>query len=69
MPVIFAIAATLIVTFTSFIIAIIFLPLRLSSVLSIGVLIQIGMHAVLAPFIFALLRVFKLCSEHETQML
>ncbi|MFO7731619.1 MAG: rod shape-determining protein MreD [Spirochaetia bacterium] len=68
-PVVFAIAATLIVTFTSFIIAIIFLPVRLSSVLSLGVLIQIGMHAVLAPFIFTLLRVFKLCSEHETQML
>ena len=69
MPVIFAIAATLIVTLTSFIIAIVFLPLRVSSVFSVGVLIQIGMHAVLAPFIFALLRVFKLCSEQETQML
>ena len=68
-PVIFAIAATLITIFSSFIISIIFLPVRLSSVFSIGVLIQIGMHAVLAPFIFALLRVFRLCSEHETQML
>ncbi len=69
MPVLFAISSSLITLVTSLLVAVVFLPERVGSVLSMSVLIQLGMHAVLAPFVFGLLRLLKLCREHETQML
>lgn len=69
MPVIFAVAASVITAVTSLMITVVFLPERVGSVLSMSFLIQIGMHAVLAPFLFGILRLVKLCREHETQML
>jgi rod shape-determining protein MreD len=69
MPVIFAIGGSLLVLFTTLLISLLFLPLRIPTVLSVSVLIQFGMHALLAPFIFGLLRVLKLCRERDTQML
>ncbi len=69
MPLLFAIGASLITMLTSLLTAVVFLPDRIGSVLSVSSLIQIGMHAVLAPFVFGLLRLLKLCREHETQML
>lgn len=69
MPVIFAVAASLVTLFSSLLIAVVFLQERVGSLLSMSFLIQLGMHAVLAPFVFGILRLLKLCREHETQML
>lgn len=69
MPVIFAVAASLITALSTLVVAVAFLPLRIGMVLSVSFLIQLGMHAVLAPFVFGILRLLKLCREHETHML
>jgi len=69
MPVLFAIGASLLTVLTSLLTAVVFLPERISSVLSLSFLIQLGMHAVLAPFLFGLLRLLKLSRERENQML
>lgn len=69
MPVIFAVAATLLSILTALVITLLFLPLRIASVLSVSSLIQLGMHALSAPFIFGILRVSKLCRERDAQML
>jgi len=69
MPVIFAVAATVLSILTALLITLLFLPLRIPSVLSFSSLIQLGMHALSAPFIFGILRVSKLCRERDTQML
>lgn len=69
MPALFAIGASLMSAIIALIVAVAFLPQRVGTVLSVSFLIQLGMHAVLAPFVFGLLRLFKLCREHETQML
>ena len=69
MPVLFAIGASLLTVLTSLLTAVVFLPERVASVLSLSFLIQLGMHAVLAPFLFGLLRLLKLSRERENQML
>lgn len=69
MPVIFAVAASLITALTALFVAVAFLPQRVGMVLSVALLIQLGMHAVLAPFVFGILRLLNLSREHETHML
>ena len=69
MPVLFAIGASLLTVLISLLTAVVFLPERIGSVLSLSFLIQLGMHAVLAPFLFGLLRLLKLSRERENQML
>ena len=69
MPLLFAIGTSIVTMLTTLLIAVVFLPERIGSVLSVSFLIQIGIHAVIAPFLFGLLRLLKLCREHETQML
>ena len=69
MPALFAFSATLISLLISLIITILFMPERVSSLISLSVLLQIGIHILMAPFVYGLLRLFKLCREHETQML
>ncbi|HDQ14774.1 MAG TPA: rod shape-determining protein MreD [Sediminispirochaeta sp.] len=68
MPLIFALAASLIKLTLSFFLLLIFIPDRIQGLASEEVLIQIGMQIFLSPFIFALLWLLKLSKEQVNQL-
>lgn len=69
MPLLLAFVSSLIVFILSFLLIVVFLPGRLGDLFSIEFLLQVGSHVILAPFIFGILRLFRLSRERETQML
>lgn len=68
LPVLLIIVAGLMRMFSAFLLVIVFLPAKTGDVFTVNSFIQIGLHAVLAPFVFALLKLLRLCREHETQI-
>jgi rod shape-determining protein MreD len=68
LPVLLIVAAGLIRIVTAFLLAAVFIPAKTGEVFTAGAFLQIGLHAVLAPMLFALLKLLHLCREHETQI-
>ena len=65
LPVLLAIAATLIKVAWSFILFALFIPEKLETVFGISLLVEVGINALAAPFIFALLRVLRLLGRRS----
>jgi len=69
LPILMAILATIMKLFLSLLLTIVFEPDRLSALFSTSILIEIGLNAVISPFLYAILRLLRLAREHETQMI
>ncbi len=63
LPLILAAAATVIKAFWTFILIALFLPEKVESFFKISLLVEIGVNAFVAPFLFALLRLFGLIKD------
>jgi len=67
LPAILIVSATLMKMITSFLLVVIFLPEKIGDVFTLSSFIQLGLHGLLAPFVFVLLKLSRLSREHETQ--
>jgi len=68
LPVLLVVTAGLMRMFLAFLLVLVFLPAKIGDIFTLDSFIQLGLHAILAPFVFALLKLAKLCREHETQI-
>jgi rod shape-determining protein MreD len=65
LPVLLAVSATLIKALGSFLLFALFIPEKLGSYFGISMLIEIGLNAVSAPFLYALLRLVGLMKDRS----
>lgn len=68
LPLILAIVATLIKSIWSFLLFALFLPEKLSSDFGTSLLVELGINAIAAPFIFALIRILRLAPGRSRTM-
>lgn len=69
LPLLLALLASAIKFILSFFLTVVFEPVRLGALFTISTLIEFGMNALISPFLYAILRVLRLTSEHESRML
>ena len=69
LPILMALLASILKLFISFLLTIFFEPNRLAALFTVSTLIELGLNAVISPFLYAILRLLRLSREHETQML
>jgi rod shape-determining protein MreD len=65
LPVLLAVSATLLKALGSFLLFALFIPEKLGSYFGISMLIEIGLNAVSAPFLYALLRLVGLMKDRS----
>jgi rod shape-determining protein MreD len=69
LPALLAVAATMAKFLVLLGTSVLFLPERVETILSLELFIEIGIHAVLAPFVYGLLRLLRLVREFERHAL
>ncbi len=69
LPVLLALLASAIKFILSFILTAVFEPVRLGALFTVSTLIELGMNALIAPFLYAILRLLRLTREHDSQMI
>jgi rod shape-determining protein MreD len=66
LPVILAIAATILKSAWLLVLFAMFLPEKLDSFFGVSILIEMGLNALAAPFLYAILRVLKLVKDRSS---
>ena len=66
LPVILAVAATIVKSMWLLVLFAMFLPEKLDSFFGVSILIEMGLNALAAPFLYAILRVLKLVKDRSS---
>lgn len=68
LPVFLALVATIIKALWSFVLITLFIPDKLGSIFGVSLLVELGINAVAAPFVFAVLRILRLYQDRSHTM-